>query len=487
MTKIKALALPLFILLTLSACNAPTTPDSSPENTAEVSAEPTEALPARELTATPMNRILPCHAVFEPEDFIRDVSGEEPVTVLFSEDYDFNVPGEQPVSVILTDAFGQTLTVTAKVTLLPVETEVIVELGERRSITLGDFLPSGGAVFANLTTVLPNEFNTVRDYDVDLTMFGYPLECLVSVRDTTPPNATPAEVKLYLGNTASAGSFIQNAYDLSGVTSAFESVPDFSTEGTRNVNIILSDSQGNSTVVASSLTVARDTEPPVISGSTSRSIEIGTSAAYRQGVQVSDNADPSPTLTIDSSAVDLNTLGTYPVTYTASDKNGNSRSVTGYITVFEVTREYVDSIADEVLRGIITGGMTNRDKCRAIYKWIRSNILYTSSGGKESVTRGAYNGFRLKKGDCYTFYSTAEVLLTRAGLENQRITRVGGATNHYWNLVYIDDAWYHFDTNPGTDHADTCLFTDTRAKELTASRGREYYTYDETLYPEIIK
>ena len=36
-----------------------------------------------------------------------------------------------------------------------------------------------------------------------------------------------------------------------------------------------------------------------------------------------------------------------------------------------------------------------------------------------------------KVGDCFTYYSVSEVLLTRAGIPNMCVTRQGGKTQHF--------------------------------------------------------
>ena len=63
------------------------------------------------------------------------------------------------------------------------------------------------------------------------------------------------------------------------------------------------------------------------------------------------------------------------------------------------------------------------------------------------------------------------------------ITRVGGRTQHFWNLVNYGEGWYHFDACPHKDHLESFMLTDKEVDEYTEKRGNNYYTFDKSLYP----
>jgi hypothetical protein len=93
-------------------------------------------------------------------------------------------------------------------------------------------------------------------------------------------------------------------------------------------------------------------------------------------------------------------------------------------------------------------------------------------------------------GDCFVFATTSEMLLTRAGIENMSITRTGGVTRHWWNLVTVGEGWYQFDTCPNVDFLGDFrfLFSEEDAVMMTercAYRIPNYYVYDKDLYPEV--
>ena len=110
--------------------------------------------------------------------------------------------------------------------------------------------------------------------------------------------------------------------------------------------------------------------------------------SYRSGVTVKDNFDPAPTLTVDSSKVNLGLVGTYPITYTAKDVCGNESSVT--VTLNVVTRRTAGvtdaedqetinkayAMAEEIYNQICTDDMTDVEKAFQIFSWVHDNIAF---------------------------------------------------------------------------------------------------------------
>ena len=193
-------------------------------------------------------------------------------------------------------------------------------------------------------------------------------------------------------------------------------------------------------------------------------------------------------LLIDSSAVNLKKVGDYKVIYRAVDLAGNEASTTVTIHVKEKPKNYVDpeelnQLADRVLSSIIKDGMSEVDKAWAIYKWTRNNISYTGSSDKSSWLQGAMRGLKQGTGDCFNYYATSRILLTRAGFENQAVTRVGGKTQHFWSLVYIGGGWYHFDTTPTVKPTVNFLLTDAEVEKFSRVNIWGYYNFDKTKHP----
>ncbi|MDR1821157.1 MAG: hypothetical protein LBQ91_01840 [Oscillospiraceae bacterium] len=78
--------------------------------------------------------------------------------------------------------------------------------------------------------------------------------------------------------------------------------------------------------------------------------------------------------------------------------------------------------------------------------------------------------------------------MTEAGIENQWVRRVGGHTNHNWNMVLAEDGkWYFFDATPNKMRYDLHFFGDTLAQKVTRATGTywSYFKYDKSLYPPV--
>ncbi len=88
-------------------------------------------------------------------------------------------------------------------------------------------------------------------------------------------------------------------------------------------------------------------------------------------------------------------------------------------------------------------------------------------------------------GDCYVYFCYAKVLLDRAGFENLQVTKTKteGHSAHYWNLVYVKDGWYHFDTTPRKDNFECCLLTDAELKAYSDTHDGTH-VFDSSAYPE---
>lgn len=147
----------------------------------------------------------------------------------------------------------------------------------------------------------------------------------------------------------------------------------------------------------------------------------------------------------------------------------------------------LDHLVQVVLDNIIAEDMTKLEQARAVFDFTRTKISYTGDSDKSDWLSGAYEGLTTRKGDCFTYYAVSRALLTALGIDNLEVQRVGGPTSHYWNLVNCGDGWYHFDATPRSSKMPafvSFMFTDAEAADYTARAGREYYTFDGSLYPE---
>lgn len=85
--------------------------------------------------------------------------------------------------------------------------------------------------------------------------------------------------------------------------------------------------------------IERDEEPPLLIGLKDLTVDVHQSVDLMKGVQARDNVSGLLTdrIEIDDSALNLNKLGTYPVTYSVQDEAGNRVQETVTVTVVDRT------------------------------------------------------------------------------------------------------------------------------------------------------
>lgn len=141
-----------------------------------------------------------------------------------------------------------------------------------------------------------------------------------------------------------------------------------------------------------------------------------------------------------------------------------------------------DAMADQILARITNASMTEREKAVAIYSWVRGNLTYSTSGTVGDWAQAANEGLRRKRGNCYTYYATSLELLSRVGISSVEVIR-SKDNDHWWNLVYVDGAWYHFDTTPRRVGGDFCLLTTSQLMAYSQNHGSSH-VFDQSLYPQ---
>ncbi|WP_220376663.1 transglutaminase domain-containing protein [Paenibacillus sp. VMFN-D1] len=231
-----------------------------------------------------------------------------------------------------------------------------------------------------------------------------------------------------------------------------------------------------------------DTEPPKIRGVKNLTVFIGDRVSYKTGVSVKDNHDTNVALVVDTGGVNLKKAGVYNITYMAKDAAGNVVQAEATVTVkvkptSPLNEDELNKLADTVLAKIMTEDMTEVDKLWAIFKWTKYNIGYIDSSSHTDWRKGALQGFKQGTGDCFVFYATARTLMERSGFETQTVIRdKGRKTKHFWSLVKVEDAWYHFDTTPTIKKNTTFLLTDAELA-LFNKQFKNYYLFDKTKHP----
>lgn len=232
----------------------------------------------------------------------------------------------------------------------------------------------------------------------------------------------------------------------------------------------------------------KDTEPPTVTGS-NFTILLGDTVSYKKMIKVSDNEDPEPTIKIDSSEVDLDTPGKYKIVYTVTDRSGNTTVLELTVTVKEKKTSDVDSYNNEqaaaVIKQIVTDDMNDLQKAYAVYYWTKHNIKYSGDSDKSDYRIAARDGFKTKKGDCFTFFAVSKLLLEKLEIKNYDMKKLrtnDTQSNHYWSLVNVGDGWYHFDCTPFKANNDNFfMVTDKELSDWDAKYYAGEHNYDHTI------
>lgn len=420
----------------------------------------------------------------EPSDFVDHITDATKVAVSYRKTPDFLQTGTQPVEVVLTDLGGNETVIQSELYISKVVYELTVEAGSRPP-KIADFVLEADEAEL-LSRIQDYDYTVPSDKNVSLKVDGEICHTVLHIVDTVPPVVRARNVSGYMLVPRAAEDFIASVRDVTQTTAEFVQEPDLGHEGEQTVTIKVTDEGGNEVVTSAVLTLRADTEAPAIEGVTDLRVFRGSSVLYKENVEVTDNCMDGLQLLVDNHTVNVNEAGTYPITYTARDLAGNETSVSANVIVEQTdyTEAEIYALADEVLEQILMDDMTQMDKARAIYNYIKTHIGYIDHASKENWMAAAHDGLVYHKGDCYTYASTAKALLTRAGIANMDIAKIPTRTNHYWNLVDVGDGWYHFDSTPRHDHPEIFMWTEEQLMQYSMSH-RGTHNYDHDLYPPV--
>ena len=195
-------------------------------------------------------------------------------------------------------------------------------------------------------------------------------------------------------------------------------------------------------------------------------VEKNSTPDYEAGVSARDGKDGTVSFSYDTSKVDLTTVGTYYVSYTATDSTGNTGT---YYRKVVVSHDSSDTAA---LVSSIAAGLDS--SVESLRNYVRSYISYSYSwGGGDPV----WYGFKNRSGNCYVHAMCLQALLRERGYSTQLIWCQD--KSHYWNLVYINGSWKHVDSTPSSLHSRYSLMND--EQRYSTLSGRDW---DRDLWPE---
>ena len=152
------------------------------------------------------------------------------------------------------------------------------------------------------------------------------------------------------------------------------------------------------------------------------------------------------------------------------------------VVAAKVSEEDAEAAAQKVLKQILTDDMSLAQQIEAIYNYVFRNIHYVATSNKTDWRSEAVRGLTTGKGDCFTYYAAARLLLEHTDAQILSVERKGGSTHHYWLLVNIGTGWYHYDAcNAGTGKKRCFMWTNAQ-KDAVSTR---FWRYEESLYPPV--
>lgn len=419
--------------------------------------------------------------VINPRDFLRFtfMSASFPGG---KADYDKNTPGTYDI-LVRSGLFNHKVELTVVDTHAPVVETKDVAVGIGGEFKPEDFIQSiedGSATTVRLLST-PDE-----------TLIDQPQEVKILVTDaggnetektanfTVLPIAAKLQVELGTGQ-PSIDQFMMDVTepdDTNYIVTDLNTI-DFSQPGVHEVEYCW-----RGQTYSAKMTV-EDTTPPVFKLAEDFTTYLGESIRYKEHVSAVDNSGTCE-IEVDNSQVDAEKTGTYDVVYTATDPYHHSSSVTVKMTVAEKTVDeaLLFQKADEILAGIITDDMSQKEKVTAIYNYTNTNFSFVNDSDKSDYVKAALTMLDIRQGDCYSYFALAKVLLDRAGIKNMDIYTKTDTAEHYWNLVDIGDGhgWYHFDATPNLFGAEITFYQEADLQPINPD-GR--YDYDHSKFPPV--
>lgn len=424
-------------------------------------------------------------AAVRPEELVTGLEGSG-ITVHFAQEPE-QVPGVQEVTLVFSTD-GQSCTRQTALYRFALARSKTVDMLDGHVSDVRDFLADETleAHFAEGSVTLN------RSGEVTLTLVcdgrKYPVTYLVA--EKIPPVGIPAAVTAQAGTLPDPRQLLESIIDDSEVTVTWLETPKLTTVGAMPVTLLLTDAFGNTATVESQIIVIPNENAPQFTGLEELKMTVGDVISYKTGVTALDPQDGEVKFTVDASGFDRNTLGTYTVYYIASDSDGNTTIMPRSIVVQEIGQAEVEARAKAALDAIITEDMTRDGMIYAVWNYSMNNVKYVGSSDKSGIIPAAYEGFTTGQGDCYTYYAMNVVMLDMLGIENVEVRRIGGISNHWWNLVKFEDGlWYHVDSCPSRiwmDEVNKAKMTEADLLVYSnnpevAERRPNYYIYDHTL------
>lgn len=266
------------------------------------------------------------------------------------------------------------------------KSSITIELGNEDAIKVSDFmdLSKDELKSAKLNTKDVNFFKE-GNYKATISYKDKDYDIKVKVKDTVAPKITVSDnIVVQTNNPLHMSDIITEVTELSGnIDASFKDKPKSeSTDNTESVSATENTESGSSSVIAvggcnlkhndeitytksgdydNTITVTDDAgntsdidikisviDAPVINGISDKTVTVGDAVDYLSDVSAVDGkgTDITGNIEVDSSKVDINTPGTYQITYKVTDSYGFSTGANCNVVVNEKKEEVADNTSD---------------------------------------------------------------------------------------------------------------------------------------------
>ena len=153
--------------------------------------------------------------------------------------------------------------------------------------------------------------------------------------------------------------------------------------------------------------------------------------------------------------------------------------------------EIIESKVDDIYNELIKDNMTDNEKIKSIHDYIINTTKYDTDRSDNKITKYhsdiAYGALIEHYAICGGYADSMKLFLDKLNIPNYKIS----SENHIWNLVKLDNKWYHLDltwddpvTSTGEDvlEYDYFLITTEQLKKLETDQ----HIFDENVYQEAI-
>ncbi len=283
-----------------------------------------------------------------------------------STEVDLNTVGHYEVSYYAVDQHGNEEIITVNVSVVDIISPEFISYTDLFIYNIGDPLPNlleGLEIRDNYDGIISDDKVIVYSQHVDFTKGGtYIISYVVydssmnvsnisteiKVIDTEAPNLiVPSDFRISLTNQDI--DFLEGVFAIDNASGILtdkifvdDSQVNYDQVGHYPVKYIVSDSSGNITTMVRMVQVFKDVSPPEISGTLSYVVEVYSNPInFLSNLDIIDDFDPNPIISIHDEEVNYNILGGYSVFVEAIDANQNALTKTIFVCIVDTEKPVI--------------------------------------------------------------------------------------------------------------------------------------------------